>query len=57
MRRNHGREDGIGATFLHRSRTLDGYAGWKTLSVDYERGSGTSRYEFDVLQQGPRASA
>lgn len=32
---------------------IDGYAGWRALQVDYETGSGTGRYEFDVLQQGP----
>jgi hypothetical protein len=37
----------------HGSLTLDGYLGWRALSVDYETGAGTSRYEFDVLQQGP----
>jgi hypothetical protein len=30
---------------------LDG--GYRALSVDYSQGSGTSRYEYDVLQQGP----
>jgi hypothetical protein len=33
--------------------TLDGYLGYRALSVDYERGNGVDRYEFDVLQQGP----
>ncbi len=33
--------------------TLDGYLGYRALSVDYERGEGVNRYEFDVLQQGP----
>jgi hypothetical protein len=32
---------------------LDGYVGYRALSVDYSQGSGTSRYEYDVLQQGP----
>jgi hypothetical protein len=32
---------------------LDGYIGYRALSVDYSQGSGTSRYEYDVLQQGP----
>ena len=39
--------------YQHGPLTLDGYAGWRALSVDYEQGSGTGRYEFDVLQQGP----
>lgn len=37
----------------HAGLTVDGYLGWRALSVDYETGAGTSRYEFDVLQQGP----
>lgn len=32
---------------------LDGYVGYRALSVDYSQGSGTSRYEYNVLQQGP----
>lgn len=32
---------------------LDGYVGYRALSVDYSQGSGTSRYEYDDLQQGP----
>lgn len=32
---------------------LDGYVGYRALSVDYSQGSGTSKYEYDVLQQGP----
>ena len=39
--------------FQHDGLTVDGYAGWKALSVDYDEGTGVSRYEFDVLQQGP----
>lgn len=33
--------------------TLDGYLGYRALSVDYSQGSGDSKYEFDVLMQGP----
>ena len=33
--------------------TIDGYVGYRALSVDYETGEGRSRYEFDVLQHGP----
>ncbi len=33
--------------------TIDGYLGYRALSVDYSHGSGTSRYEFDAVQQGP----
>jgi len=32
---------------------IDGYAGWRALSVDYAQGTGVERFEFDVLQQGP----
>ena len=32
---------------------VDGYIGYRALSVDYSQGSGTTRYEYDVLQQGP----
>ena len=33
--------------------TIDGYLGYRALSVDYSEGSGTNRYEFDAVQQGP----
>ncbi len=33
--------------------TLDGYLGYRALSVDYETGEGFRRYEYDVVQQGP----
>jgi len=33
--------------------TIDGYLGYRALSVDYAQGSGTSRYEIDAIQQGP----
>ena len=32
---------------------LDSYLGYRALSVDYSQGSGTSRYEYNALQQGP----
>ena len=32
---------------------LEGYVGYRALSVDYSQGSGKTRYEYDVLQQGP----
>lgn len=35
------------------SHELDGYVGYRALSVDYTQGSGRTRYEYDVLQQGP----
>jgi hypothetical protein len=33
--------------------TIDGYLGYKALSVDYSEGSGANRYEFDAIQHGP----
>ncbi len=33
--------------------TIDGYLGYKALSVDYSEGSGADRYEFDAVQHGP----
>jgi hypothetical protein len=33
--------------------TIDGYLGYRALSVDYSEGSGRNRYEFDAVQQGP----
>jgi hypothetical protein len=32
---------------------IDGYFGYRALSVDYEQGSGLKQYEFDVIQHGP----
>jgi hypothetical protein len=32
---------------------IDGYLGYRALSVDYTQGSGVSRFEYDVLYQGP----
>jgi hypothetical protein len=32
---------------------IDGYLGWRALSVDYSEGSGNNRYEFDAVLQGP----
>jgi len=32
---------------------LDGYVGYRALSVDYSQGSGNTLYKFDVLTQGP----
>lgn len=37
----------------YRDIDFDGYMGYRALSVDYDRGSGTDRYVYDVLQQGP----
>jgi hypothetical protein len=33
--------------------TWSGMIGYRALYVDYERGAGVTRYEFDVLQHGP----
>ena len=33
--------------------TYSGMLGYRALSVDFEKGSGTSRYEYDVIQHGP----
>src|SRR5262245_9248227 len=33
--------------------TYSGVLGYRALSVDYVQGSGTSRYEYDVVQHGP----
>ena len=33
--------------------TIDGYVGYRALSVDYAQGSGTNRYELDAVMQGP----
>ncbi len=32
---------------------INGYLGYRALSVDYSDGSGPNRYEFDAVQQGP----
>lgn len=33
--------------------TLDGFLGYRALSVDYSQGSGVRRYEMDTVQHGP----
>lgn len=35
--------------------TYSGLLGYRALSVDFEKGSGLSRYEYDVVQHGPLA--
>lgn len=35
------------------SYALDGYVGYRALSVDYSQGSGNTKYEFDAIQHGP----
>lgn len=37
----------------HAGIDFDAYVGYKALSVDYDRGNGVNRYEFDVIQHGP----
>ncbi len=32
---------------------VDGYVGYRALSVDYEQGSGLQEYNYDVIQHGP----
>jgi len=32
---------------------IDGYLGYRALSVDYSQGSGATRFEYDILQHGP----
>jgi hypothetical protein len=36
---------------------IDGYLGYRALSVDYSEGSGANRYEFDAVQHGPVVGA
>jgi hypothetical protein len=33
--------------------TYSGILGYRVLDVDYEQGSGRTKYEYDVLQHGP----
>jgi hypothetical protein len=37
----------------HAGVTYSGILGYRALAVDFEKGSGTSRYEYDVVQHGP----
>lgn len=36
---------------------IDGYLGYRALSVDYSQGSGNTEYKYDVLMQGPVVGA
>jgi hypothetical protein len=38
---------------VHHGVLWSGLLGYRALSVDYEKGAGFSRYEYDVLQHGP----
>ncbi len=33
--------------------TIDGYLGYRALSVDYDQGSGSTRFEYNTIQHGP----
>jgi hypothetical protein len=37
----------------HAGVTYSGVLGYRALSVDFEKGSGTGRYEYDAVQHGP----
>ena len=37
----------------HAGVTYSGVLGYRALSVDFEKGSGASRYEYDAVQHGP----
>jgi hypothetical protein len=37
----------------HYGVTYSGVLGYRALSVDFEKGSGLNRYEYDVIQHGP----
>lgn len=39
--------------FTAPTHSIDAYLGYRALYVDYTRGSGTSKYEYDMLQHGP----
>jgi len=38
---------------VHYGATYSGVLGYRALGVDYEKGSGATRYEYDVVQHGP----
>ncbi|MDB5543264.1 MAG: hypothetical protein JWO64_413 [Hyphomicrobiales bacterium] len=38
---------------VHKGVTYSGVIGYRALYVDYSKGSGSSRYAFDILQHGP----
>ena len=38
---------------VHYGATFSGVLGYRALSVDYEKGSGATRFEFDVVEHGP----
>jgi hypothetical protein len=38
---------------VYRSLTFSGMLGYRALAVDYAKGSGVTRYEYDIVQHGP----
>ena len=38
---------------VYHGATYTGLLGYRALSVDFEKGSGASRYHYDMLQHGP----
>jgi len=43
----------VGTLQYHLSRTVSLGVGYRALDIDYEQGSGASRFKFDVLMHGP----
>jgi hypothetical protein len=43
----------IGALHYHVSRVVSLVAAYRVLDIDYDEGSGASRFEYDVLSHGP----
>lgn len=39
--------------FTAPTHSIDAYLGYRALYVDYTQGSGTTKYEYDMLQHGP----
>jgi hypothetical protein len=37
----------------HAGVTYSGVVGYRALGVDFEKGSGAGRYEYDTVQHGP----
>jgi hypothetical protein len=38
---------------VHYGVTYSGLLGYRALAVDFEKGSGANRYQYDVVQHGP----
>ncbi len=38
---------------VHYGVTYSGLLGYRALSVDFEKGSGANKYDYDVIQHGP----